>query len=690
MKSGHAFLVRKSDGIGHWVSRGRQIFLGLSSALLVFAPLAYGAVHNWAYFTVGLLVAAMSLGLAGLGLYYTLSPTENMETYPYPSLWWLGVGLVLLLLIQLIPWPQEAVRWVSPEALQIRALGTGAGLSPYLPFSLNPNATLLENLKIWPALVLFFLLLYLINTRQQLQRLVWLFVGVALFEVLYGFWNFHSKSIWGYPNIYTGSRLCGTFINSNHLAGFLTLAILLGFGLFLGQRQEIPLLKRSTSRKKSLGDLSRAERLEPRARSNIVLIPLFVLVVGLVFTGSRGGMLSLIVGLAFLALLIYSQRWRRSHIPTILIFLALALSYSVFLGRGPFLARFLDLHHEGRYHACLGALAIFREFPWVGSGVGTFGDLFSRFQPANLAGYRFDYVHNDWLQLLAETGVAGFTLVAAAWLIFLSGLVKQWQRCQDRFTRGLGLGGLAALAAGSFNALTEFLFHIPAYSLLFAALAAITYLAVHFQPQGSAGFSYPKLSNRRGGLLWGLLPALIIIQLVFVFQVSQYWRAEAAAPTEINSMRLPPLISLKDYRRALKFNPWNSRYYEGLAESLMKKGLVTEEGFAEVEDAWRLAVRWAPAHWRFHYRLAEFYLDDFPKAPYYYIPLAFSELSASLALFPNSALLHLRMAQVLAWSEKYFPELIPENLRHSREFHAQRAVALKPQFKKYLKPQKSH
>jgi O-antigen ligase len=689
MKSDHAFPVRKLHGVGRLVLRGRQVFLGLSGALLVFAPLAYGAVHNWAYFTIGLSVAAMSFGLAGLGLYFLLSKSGSIESFPYPSLWWLGLGLVLLLLIQLIPWPQSAVRWLSPEALKIRALGTGAGLSPYLPFSLNPNATLGETLKLWPALVLFFLLLYLINTRQQLKGLVWLILGVALFEVLYGFWNFHSKSIWGWHNIHTGSRLCGTFINSNHLAGFLTLAILLGFGLFLGQRQEIHLLKRSTSRKKSLRLLSRAERLEPQVRSSIVLILLFVLAVGLVFTGSRAGMLSLIVGFAFLTLLIYSQRWRRSHVPTILIFLTLAVAYGIFLGRGPLLARFLDLHHEGRYHACKGALTIFREFPWVGSGVGTFGDLFPRFQPANLADFRFDYVHNDWLQLLAETGLVGFTLVAAAWLAFFSGLVKQWQRCQDRLARGLGLGGLAALAAGSFNALMEFIFHIPAYSLLFAALAAITYLAVHGQPQEVAGFSYPKLSSPRVRLLWGLLPALIIIQLVFVFQVSQYWRAELAAPTETNSIRLPRLISLQDYRRALEFNPWNSKYYEGLAASLLATGAETEESLNEAAHAWRQAVRWAPANWRFHYRLAEFYLAEFMTAPFYYVPRAFSELSASLALFPNSALLHLRMATVLAWSEKYFSGLIPENLQHRREYHAQRAVALKPQFKKYLKPQRS-
>jgi O-antigen ligase len=678
-------MVGNFNGTGRLVSWGRIGFLGLSGALLVFAPLAYGAVHNWAYFTIGLLVAAMSLGLAGLGL-YLLSKPENIESFPYPPLWWLGPGLVLLLLIQLVPWPQDVVRWLSPEAFNIRALGTGAGLSPDMPLSLNPNATLLESLKLWPALLLFYLLLYLINTRQQLQGLVWLIMGVALFEVLYGFWTFHSKSIWGWKNIHTGSRLCGTFINSNHLAGLLTLTILLGFGLFLAQRREIPFLKGSTSQKKSLRVLSRAERLEPKARSNIVLIPLFLLTVGLVFTGSRGGMISLVIGFAFMALLIYGQRWRQSHIPTIIIFLSVAVAYSIFLGSGPFLARFLDLNHEGRYHACKGALAIFQEFPWVGSGVATFGDLFFRLEPANLTGYRFVYAHNDWLQLLAETGLAGFALVFVAWIVFLGGLVKQWQRCQDQFARGLGLGGLAALAAGSFHALMEFLFHILAYSLFFAAVAAITYLAIHSHRQGMACFSYPKLPNHRVRLLWGLLPAIMIIQLFFVFQVSQFWRAELAAPTETNSIRLPARIAGEDFRHALFFNPWNSRYYEGLADSQVGKNLVTKEGFVEAACAFREAVRWAPADWRFHYRLADFYLANFRKAPLRYVPQAFSELSAALTLSPNSAFLHLRMALMLAWSEKYFAGLIPEDLQDRRQYHAERAVALKPQFKRYLKP----
>lgn len=668
------------------MSRGRQAFLFCIGALLVFAPLAYGAAHNWAYFAVGLLVAVLSLCLAGIAWYYLVTSPESLENFPYPPLWWLAPGLALLLLIQLAPWPQALVRWLSPEAYAIRALGSGAGLAPSLPLSLNPNATLLEGLKIWPALVLFVLLIVLVNTRGQLKGLVWLIVGVALFEVLYGFWHFHSKAIWGWKNIHTGSRLCGTFINSNHLAGFLTLAILLGFGLFLAQRRETPPPRRAPARQKTLSRLSRAERLEPKVRSHIILIPLFVLAVGLVFTGSRGGMLSLVMGFAFLALLVYSQRWRRRYLPTILIFLSMALAYSIFLGSGPLLGRFLDLDHEGRYHACKGALAVFREFPWLGSGAGAFGDLFTRFQPANLADFRFDYVHNDWLQLLAETGLAGFGLVALAWLGFFGGLVREWQKCQDQVGRGLGLGGLAALAAGSFNALMEFLFHVPAYALMFAAIAALTYVAVHLRPQAAAGFACPRLSRRQVRLLWVLLPAFVVLQLFFVLEVSRFWRAEMAAPTERNSIRLPLNASLKDFGGALALNPWNSKYYEGLAQSLGGSRLAPTADFDEAEAAWRQAIRYAPADWRLRGRLADFYLANFARAPDLYVPLAFKELAAGLALFPNSASLHLRLAQVLAWSEQYFPGLIPEDLENRREYHAGRAAALKPGLKKYLTP----
>ena len=49
---------------------------------------------------------------------------------------------------------------------------TGFGLEDPLPLSLNPYATLLQGLELWPAATLFFLLVYSLKTRNQIQRLV--------------------------------------------------------------------------------------------------------------------------------------------------------------------------------------------------------------------------------------------------------------------------------------------------------------------------------------------------------------------------------------------------------------------------------------------------------------------------------------------------------------------------------------
>jgi hypothetical protein len=252
--------------------------------------------------------------MLGWLLYKICVRPQELLLIPYPPLWWLAVGLVILTAIQVYAWPQGLVALLSPQAWEIRALGNGFGLADFIPFSLNPYVTWLEGLKLWPAVVLFCMLLCTLNSRRKLQGLVGLILAVGLFEILYGFWHLRSHLIWGWKNTYTGSRLCGTFINSNHLATFLTMAILLGFGLFLGMRETAPRLADKFSGWERIRRWSRSEHMEPQLRRSLLLVPLLLLAVGLIFTGSRGGMVSLVMGFALMALLIWSRKWRRGHI----------------------------------------------------------------------------------------------------------------------------------------------------------------------------------------------------------------------------------------------------------------------------------------------------------------------------------------------------------------------------------------
>jgi O-antigen ligase len=78
---------------------------------------------------------------------------------------------------------------------------------------------------------------------------------------------------------------------------------------------------------------SRSEHLEPQLRRLLLLVLLVLLAVGLIFTGSRGGMVALVMGLALMALLIWGRKWRRGHIVIMVVFMGVALLYSLFLGK---------------------------------------------------------------------------------------------------------------------------------------------------------------------------------------------------------------------------------------------------------------------------------------------------------------------------------------------------------------------
>jgi O-antigen ligase len=666
---------------------GRRLILGTTGVVLVLAPLAYGAVHPWAYFTIGLLMSGLGLSLLFVRLTQAWAGPDEYWVLPYPPLWWFVAGLVCLILLQLAPWPQRLIQAGFPMTWELRTLGNGYALANYFPLSLKPFSTLLEGLKLWPALVLFFVLIYSVTTRGQIKGFVGIILAVGFFEVIYGFWNFHSHLIWGWKNIYTTNRLCGTFININHLATYLAMAILLGFGLFLAEGEKGPRPGANLSGWQRIRLWSWKEHLEPQFRRFVLLFLLILLTVGLIFTGSRGGMISLGMGFGLMALLIRSQRWRKGHLILIAIFLLVSLLYSLFLGSGPALGRFVDLDYETRYQVFTGALALFKEFPWLGTGLGSFGDVFYRYEPAQLNQGYYAYTHNDWLQLLAETGIVGFLLVAAAWCIFFSSLVRQWRLRRDTFARYLGLGGMGALGAAVFHSMTDFPFHIPAISLYFSCIAALTYLTVYAHKRGLEYFSYPTIKLPSHGKVVILVSLLLIgIELTYVFQVSRYWLAERSAPMEINSTRPFPRLKDKDFRQALAFNPRNSNYYSGLAETLERNGQRNGAVLSEVEESLRNAIFQSPAYWKYHLNLAEFYLRHHQRAPKSYLLIAEREMEAAVKLYPESGILHWRLATLLAMQDNYYSGSELATLREKRQFHFLQAVKIDPQIKRYFMP----
>ena len=110
--------------------------------------------------------------------------------------------------------------------------------------------------------------------------------------------------------------------------------------------------------------------------------------------------------------------------------------------------------------------------PISGTGLGTFGLAYPAFKTYGSTDI-WDQAHNDYLQLLAESGLVGFILLLAGMGLFLLRhvlpvLAGPW-RLQEPVALGAGLGLVTLL----FHALVDFNLQIPSNGLLFVLLGGL-------------------------------------------------------------------------------------------------------------------------------------------------------------------------------------------------------------------------
>jgi tetratricopeptide (TPR) repeat protein len=285
--------------------------------------------------------------------------------------------------------------------------------------------------------------------------------------------------------------------------------------------------------------------------------------------------------------------------------------------------------------------------------------------------------------------------VATAFLVFFIKLLRQWRSRQDLWARGLGLGGLAALAVAGLHVLVDFSFHIPAVILLYSSIAAITYLSLYSHKRMWESFSYRtiNLSHKRLGAT-GIIISLIMIQLFFLWQVGVHWLAELTAPTEQNSTAAATQLEFKDFQDALAYNQRNSRYYLGLAEALASENAAVnmaerkkeEPPTNEVDKLLQMAIFYNPGHWAYRLKLAEFYMKHYSDNPSRYLPQALEEFNAAVRLFPNSGYLHLRLGTTLWWAENHCLGLVPLKFRGQSAEYLKKAMELDGNLKKIALP----
>jgi O-antigen ligase len=205
-----------------------------------------------------------------------------------------------------------------------------------------------------------------------------------------------------------------------------------------------------------------------------------ILVVSLVFSLSRGGILSTLISLTVLLSLL----WRRIRSRRLAWSLAIGLpvivaAMVVWIGVGVITEHFTTpegVSNDASFRArALIWTAVIRHMPqflWTGSGAGTFEESFAPFTPPGMSA-RWDKAHNDYLQFAWETGVVGIVLFGFVAYRFIRRYawpaIARHGDSLDLFRVGLAV----SLMSLALHSLVDFNLQIGANGFLFVLLAAL-------------------------------------------------------------------------------------------------------------------------------------------------------------------------------------------------------------------------
>lgn len=381
------------------------IFYFLTGWVLVFSPLARGAVRVWSESIVLFSISALIF------------------------IWLMGTDKAAFL---------KMFSFKDRYNIPVMALSVLAVLS--FVFSKYKYDSFYSLLEFFIIIGLFYFIVD--NYRRPYRRyVVWIIVLTGAGLSIYGLLQYFNIFLhgWWKPQQY----LAATYVNHNHFAGYLEFAIPLSLGVMLRYRKVSPIMKL------------------------ILIETFFILVIAYIFTQSRAGWVSLLAGLTFMNILLIANRKVRSGSVIVSLLGMLVVFYFIYTGSGNIAKRISAIEDitvsetsfETRLGIWEGTLKMIKDYPLFGVGIGGFDWSFYKYRPEKL-NVRAKYAHNDYLQMGSEMGV--LAPIIFLWFIFI--VIKTGVETADH---PVILGCTTGVLSLSIHGLLDFNFHIMANMIVF-------------------------------------------------------------------------------------------------------------------------------------------------------------------------------------------------------------------------------
>jgi len=328
--------------------------------LLMFGPLAFGAVEQWSIFV--LQVGSVGLGLLWLAKQWIDNEIKIVWNPLFGPMAAFGGLIVLQIVFGLSAYRHDTFS----EAMLYCVYGILCFVA---------GQTLIRSLQ----------------ARKIAIILAIYGAAIAAFALLQGA-SSNGKLYWvRQPRL--GGWIYGPYVNHNHYAGLMELLI--------------PILL--------VISLSRLAVDKQRIAAGVAA----AVMVGTVFlSGSRGGMLAVFVELAVLGAILLRGRRSARTVVVAIAFTVVLISLLAWLGGKELTSRVSSISTETKGEISGGmrlsidrdALRMFMQKPVLGWGLGTFPVVSPQFR-SFYTNFYVNQAHNDYLQLLSETGIVGFGLM---------------------------------------------------------------------------------------------------------------------------------------------------------------------------------------------------------------------------------------------------------------------------------------
>lgn len=394
------------------ILRSDGLLFGLSVFTLIVALLFGGGTRQG--LTSDLVVDLAALPLLALSL-YRLSWTDLSGRARLALL--VLVGMLLLLLAHLMSLPHEV--WLQlPERSAIWTDLAKAGVEPgRMSVSLDVDAT--ERMLWWLVAPISIFVASLSLSRADRRRLTVIVLAFAGVNLLLGLAQVaggaESVLRFYYPTN-TGDTV-GFFANRNHYAALLFMCVPLAIAWAYGLYQEHDPHRPAT------------------AKIALLLLLTGVLVIGLILSRSRAGLILGMVGLLGGFLLVWmSGRSTQLAMKGISVVVLFGVIVGVQFGLYGVLGRLQgSAADDARWDFARTTLKAAEQYAPVGSGFGTFENVYQRYERSStMLNDIVNHAHNDWVELALEGGwpAMGLMAVFLAWALYA--ILAEWFRTRTQ------------------------------------------------------------------------------------------------------------------------------------------------------------------------------------------------------------------------------------------------------------------